>query len=241
MQVRNRSLTVWFAPYEGALYIAAADAARKRWPAEVEQDGRVRIRIAGRLYDRRLVRIQDEALGRAAGDVFEPSTRSRSARRPPRACGSSAPIRPADRNRRAPALQVRDEERRHLLGEARLRHAVDPVQHEAVGERLGGLDHEVRRQVRVRDAARRARRESLGKAMRERLLAAQHARVGAGKVRHLPEEHAVQLGCAAVLGEERLDQRADERAEIGAAGDRLLYRREEVRASRLGVAPRGAR
>jgi hypothetical protein len=71
LQVGERSLTVWFAAHEGTLYVAAAEAARKRWPAEVVADGRVRIRVAGRLYDRALVRVDDVALRRAVGDVFQ--------------------------------------------------------------------------------------------------------------------------------------------------------------------------
>jgi hypothetical protein len=70
MEVGERSVTIWFAVHEGTLYVAAAEAARKRWPAEVVADGRVRIRVAGRLYERQLVRIEDPTLGRAVGDVF---------------------------------------------------------------------------------------------------------------------------------------------------------------------------
>jgi hypothetical protein len=70
LEVGGRSLTVWFTAPGGVLYVAAAEAARKSWPAEVAADGRVRIRVAGRLYERRAVRIEDEQLGRAVAESF---------------------------------------------------------------------------------------------------------------------------------------------------------------------------
>ena len=71
LQVGDRSRTVWFVTHERILYVAAAEAERKRWPAEVVADPRVRIRAAGRVYDRKLVRIDDEALRNAVGRTFE--------------------------------------------------------------------------------------------------------------------------------------------------------------------------
>ena len=70
LEVRGRSLTVWYVTQGGVLYIAAAEAARKRWPAEAEADGRVRLRVGGRLYERQAVRITDRALARPVGDAF---------------------------------------------------------------------------------------------------------------------------------------------------------------------------
>jgi hypothetical protein len=70
LQVGRRSLTVWFVSHEGTLWIAASEGARKRWPAEVQADGRVRVRTAGRLYDVKLARVEDADLRRAAGEVF---------------------------------------------------------------------------------------------------------------------------------------------------------------------------
>ena len=71
LEVGVRSVTVWFVTYQNVLYVAAAEAARKKWPAEVVADPRVRIRVAGRIYDRKLVRIDDEALRSAVGRTFE--------------------------------------------------------------------------------------------------------------------------------------------------------------------------
>jgi hypothetical protein len=71
LQVGERSVTIWFAVREGTLYLAAADGARKRWTGEAVADGRVRLRVAGRLYERTLVRLLDEAQLRAVGDVFK--------------------------------------------------------------------------------------------------------------------------------------------------------------------------
>jgi hypothetical protein len=70
LEVAGVSRTVWFVTHGGALYIAAAEAARKRWPAQAMADGGVKLRVGGRLYERRAERIVDPALGRAVGDVF---------------------------------------------------------------------------------------------------------------------------------------------------------------------------
>lgn len=70
LEVGGRSLTVWFTAPGGVLYVAAAEAARKSWPAEAAADGRVRIRVAGSLYERSAVRIEDPALGRTIGESF---------------------------------------------------------------------------------------------------------------------------------------------------------------------------
>jgi uncharacterized protein DUF2255 len=70
LEVGGRSLTVWYVTEGGTLYVAAAEAARKRWPAEVVAEGRVRLRIGGRLYERRAVRITDPALAAPVGEAF---------------------------------------------------------------------------------------------------------------------------------------------------------------------------
>ena len=71
LQVGDRSRTVWFVTYQSVLYVAAAEAARKQWPAEVMKDPRVRLRVAGQVYDRNLVRVEDEAMREAVGRTFE--------------------------------------------------------------------------------------------------------------------------------------------------------------------------
>lgn len=70
LEVRGRSLTVWYVTHEATLYVAAAEAARKRWPAEVEADGRVRLRVGGRLYERQAARITDPALATPVSEAF---------------------------------------------------------------------------------------------------------------------------------------------------------------------------
>ena len=71
LEVAGRSRTVWFTAPGGVLYVAAAEAERKRWPAQAAADGRVRIRIAGRLYERSAVRIEDPALAHPIAESFQ--------------------------------------------------------------------------------------------------------------------------------------------------------------------------
>jgi len=54
-----RSITTTSIVHEGRLYAPSLSAARKRWPAEVENDPRVILRIDGRLHPRRAVRVTD--------------------------------------------------------------------------------------------------------------------------------------------------------------------------------------
>ena len=57
-----RSLTVWCLVHGGELYVPAAQPGRKQWTRQVEEDGRVRVRIEDALYERRAVRVDDAAL-----------------------------------------------------------------------------------------------------------------------------------------------------------------------------------
>ena len=70
LEVDGRSMTVWYATHGGALYVGAAEAARKRWPAKAEADGRVRVRLGGRLYEGQAVRITDPSLLGSVRDAF---------------------------------------------------------------------------------------------------------------------------------------------------------------------------
>jgi len=70
LEVGGRSVTVWYVTQGPVLYVAAAEAARKRWPAEAEAEGRVRLRVGGRLYERQAVRITDPAVAGPVGDAF---------------------------------------------------------------------------------------------------------------------------------------------------------------------------
>lgn len=66
-----RSRTTWILTHGGRAFIpcgymnSAWGRVWKKWPLEAERDGRVIARIAGKLYERSLVRIRE-------GDVLEP-------------------------------------------------------------------------------------------------------------------------------------------------------------------------
>ncbi len=66
-----RSRNTWILEYEGRIYIPCGYMTTswgriwKRWPIEAEKDGRAILRVDGKLYDRRLVRIR-------SGPVIEP-------------------------------------------------------------------------------------------------------------------------------------------------------------------------
>jgi hypothetical protein len=60
LQVGDRSMTVWYVTRGPVLYVGAAEAERKRWPAEATADGRVRL----------AVRITDPAVLGPVGDAF---------------------------------------------------------------------------------------------------------------------------------------------------------------------------
>lgn len=51
--------------HDGALYVPSRNPRGKRWVSSVLRDPRVRLRIAGRIYERRAVRITDDALAEA--------------------------------------------------------------------------------------------------------------------------------------------------------------------------------
>ncbi len=60
-----RSRTTWILAHEGKAYIPSGYMTTwwgrlwKQWPHEVERDPRVLLRIDGKIYERRLVRLQD--------------------------------------------------------------------------------------------------------------------------------------------------------------------------------------
>ncbi len=71
------SVTIWCAEVDGNLYVAAARAAEKRWPAWVDDDPEVTLKVADELYPARLAplnvtRDADElsALGRAYQEKY---------------------------------------------------------------------------------------------------------------------------------------------------------------------------
>jgi len=59
-----RSVTTWFVVVDGVLYVPSASAAKKTWPGLVEQDGRVRVRVDGKLYELQATRVSDAAIGK---------------------------------------------------------------------------------------------------------------------------------------------------------------------------------
>lgn len=58
-----RAITVWFVVVGGTLYVPSASAESKTWPALVVADGRVRVRIGGKIYDLQAQRVTDPAIG----------------------------------------------------------------------------------------------------------------------------------------------------------------------------------
>jgi len=69
-----RSLTTTYILHDGALYVPSVLAAHKTWPAHVMADGRVVVRVHGRLYERRAVRVTDPAEIRALAREWDPKT-----------------------------------------------------------------------------------------------------------------------------------------------------------------------
>ena len=63
-----RSRTTWILDHEGKAYIPCGYMTTwwgklwKRWPHEIEKDPRIILRIGDKLYERRLVRVQDGAV-----------------------------------------------------------------------------------------------------------------------------------------------------------------------------------
>ena len=63
-----RSRTTWILDYEGKAYIPSGYMTTwwgklwKQWPHEVEKDPRIVLRIGDKLYERKLVRVQDDAV-----------------------------------------------------------------------------------------------------------------------------------------------------------------------------------
>jgi hypothetical protein len=69
-----RSVTTTYILHDGALYVPSVLAARKHWPAEVMTDGRVVVRVHGRLYERRAVRVTDPTEIRSLAREWDPKT-----------------------------------------------------------------------------------------------------------------------------------------------------------------------
>ena len=55
------SVTAWVVMVGDDLYVAADDADKKRWVTNVARDPNIRLKIAGKVYEQKLVPITDEA------------------------------------------------------------------------------------------------------------------------------------------------------------------------------------
>lgn len=55
------SVTTWCIAYNGQLYLATSGAATREWPRNVARDPHVRLKVAGKLYDRTLLVVTDPA------------------------------------------------------------------------------------------------------------------------------------------------------------------------------------
>ncbi len=69
-----RSLTTTYLLHGGMLYVPSVFAAYKTWPAQVVADGRVVLRVRGKLYERQAVRVTDPDEIRALAREWDPST-----------------------------------------------------------------------------------------------------------------------------------------------------------------------
>ena len=66
-----RSVTTWFLVVDGVLYVPSGGAARKTWPSLVAQDGRVRVRLDGKLYELQATRVNDAAIGKRLSEAVK--------------------------------------------------------------------------------------------------------------------------------------------------------------------------
>ena len=64
-----RSVTTWFLVIDGILYVPSGGAARKTWPSQVEQDGRVRVRLDGKIYELQATRVSDSVLAKRLSEA----------------------------------------------------------------------------------------------------------------------------------------------------------------------------
>src|SRR5262245_47454027 len=61
------SLSVWNAVIDGELYVPSAQGARRRWTPVALAEPLVRVRTHGKIYERRIELVKDEALRRRIG------------------------------------------------------------------------------------------------------------------------------------------------------------------------------
>lgn len=61
-QPEPKTRTTWVIEHDGVLYVPAGYAARKAWPAQAEADGRLRLRVGGKVFDVKATRVTDPSL-----------------------------------------------------------------------------------------------------------------------------------------------------------------------------------
>jgi hypothetical protein len=66
-----RSITTWFLVVDGVLYVPSGGAAKKTWPALVEKDGRVRVRLGGKNYELQATRVSDPAIAKRLSEAVK--------------------------------------------------------------------------------------------------------------------------------------------------------------------------
>jgi hypothetical protein len=71
--VRPRSVTTSYLVHDGKLYVPSMMAAHKSWPQAAIADDRVVVRVAGKLYERRAVRVTEPAEIRALVRAWDAS------------------------------------------------------------------------------------------------------------------------------------------------------------------------
>ena len=64
-----RSITAWFVVDGGTLYVPSASAEAKTWPGLVANDGRVRVRVGGKIYDLQAARVTDPEIGKLVSEA----------------------------------------------------------------------------------------------------------------------------------------------------------------------------
>ena len=64
-----RSVTIWFVVVGGTLYVPSASAEAKTWPGLVANDGRVRVRVGGKIYDLQAARVTDAEIGKLVSEA----------------------------------------------------------------------------------------------------------------------------------------------------------------------------
>jgi hypothetical protein len=66
---RPWSLSIWGVVVDGELYSPLAFGEKRRWPKVVLEDPRVRLRLNGQIYERRLERVTDPDLKKRVGEA----------------------------------------------------------------------------------------------------------------------------------------------------------------------------